>query len=540
MNNLRKSSIDVIGDIPNIREIIKTSDYKKIKESLHESENRLKKSQEIAHLGSWELDVVNNHLYWSDEVYRIFGLKPQEFKATYEAFLEGVHPDDRKAVDAAYSSSIRKDEDSYDIEHRVIRKSDGGIRYVHEKCEHIRDESGRIIRSLGMVHDITERKKLEEELTKRTAKLELLNRSLQEALVKEEALLESMGDAVMAVDQEGRIIALNKQSEKIFGWKAKNTLGQFFFKEFKLEDDAGRFIPRDLRPVQLALSTAKIVRGVYFLIKRGRKRIPLFITAAPITLQGQVVGSITIYRDISQQLAIDRAKDEFLYFASHTLKTPLSAIAWSIENLRDSKVGYSVKQKKALNQIYEQTQRLIKLANDLLEATKLEFGAISHKYEKMDPVTITSNVIKDLKHQIRDKKIKFKFVMDKNLHLYKTYSNAIYMILYNLLSNAIKFTPAGGKVGLKISKIDDQLNLRIWDSGVGIPPQAKEKIFQKLYRADNVKDKFEGSGLGLYIVSGIVDHIGGKITVESEPKKGAAFSITLPEIEVRSRKEAND
>src|SRR5208337_1169123 len=112
------------------------------------SDELLKQSQEIAHLGSWELDLVNNHLSWSDEVYRIFGLKPQEFDATYEAFLEAVHPDDRAAVDSAYSGSVRQGKDTYEIEHRVIRKLDGEVRIVHEKCNHFRDESGRIIRSV--------------------------------------------------------------------------------------------------------------------------------------------------------------------------------------------------------------------------------------------------------------------------------------------------------------------------------------------------------------------------------------------------------
>jgi PAS domain S-box-containing protein len=97
-------------------------------------------------------------------VYRIFGLRPQEFGATYEAFLDRVHPDDRAAVDEAYSGSLREGRDTYEVEHRVVRKSDGEIRFVHEKCEHIRDSSGRIVRSIGMVHDITERKQAEEKL----------------------------------------------------------------------------------------------------------------------------------------------------------------------------------------------------------------------------------------------------------------------------------------------------------------------------------------------------------------------------------------
>ena len=131
---------------------------------LQESETRLKNAQGLAHLGSWTLDLVKNELAWSDEVYRIFGLQPQEFGATYEAFLAAVHPDDRAAVDAAYSDSVRESRDGYEIEHRVVRKDTGEVRVVEEKCEHIRNASGRIIRSSGMVHDITERKRAEEAL----------------------------------------------------------------------------------------------------------------------------------------------------------------------------------------------------------------------------------------------------------------------------------------------------------------------------------------------------------------------------------------
>jgi len=152
---------------------------KRDEEALREGEKRMNRAQEIAHLGSWELDLINNRLSWSDEVYRIFGIQPQEFSATYEAFLEAVHPDDRAAVDAAYSSSLSEGKDNYETEHRVVRKSNGEIRIVHEKCEHIRDGSGRIIRSVGMVHDITKHKQAEKSLEERTLQLEEINRELE-------------------------------------------------------------------------------------------------------------------------------------------------------------------------------------------------------------------------------------------------------------------------------------------------------------------------------------------------------------------------
>lgn len=158
---------------------IDITDRKRAEEALRESEASLKRAQEIAHLGSWELDLVANRLTWSDENYRIFGLQPQEFEATYEAFLEHVHPDDREAVDAAYSGSVRDSLDSYEIEHRVLHKATGEIRFVHEKCYHERDTNGKIIRSLGMIHDITDRKKFENALRTRTEELEIANRDLE-------------------------------------------------------------------------------------------------------------------------------------------------------------------------------------------------------------------------------------------------------------------------------------------------------------------------------------------------------------------------
>ncbi|OHE57289.1 MAG: hypothetical protein A2Z47_12845 [Thermodesulfovibrio sp. RBG_19FT_COMBO_42_12] len=188
--------------------------HKRAEEALCESERRLARSQEIAHLGSWELNLVNNHLFWSDEVYRIFGLQPQEFSATYDAFLEAVHPDDRATVDEAYSRSLRDGRDYYEIEHRVVRKSSGEVRIVYEKCEHIRDESGRIIRSTGMVQDITKRKRLEEELNKYAEHLETLVKERTEELSKAyrefEAFFNYSINPLVFLDRDFNFIRVNE------------------------------------------------------------------------------------------------------------------------------------------------------------------------------------------------------------------------------------------------------------------------------------------------------------------------------------------
>lgn len=129
--------------------------------TLTQNKYLLEEAQSIAHLGSWELDLLSNRLTWSNEVYRIFGINPLEFNPSYEGFLSAIHPEDKHRVAKAYSDSISSGNDTYEIEHRIIRMGTGEIRWVHEKCKHFRDRSGKIVRSIGMIHDITDRKKIE-------------------------------------------------------------------------------------------------------------------------------------------------------------------------------------------------------------------------------------------------------------------------------------------------------------------------------------------------------------------------------------------
>jgi PAS domain S-box-containing protein len=181
-------------------------------EALRESEEGLKRAQAISHLGNWELNVPDNRLMWSDEVYRIFGLKPQEFNATYEAFLEAVHPDDRAAVNEAYSGSLRDGKDTYEIEHRVARKGSGEIRIVHEKCEHFRDKEGKIVRSVGMVQDITERKTAEEALHESEERFRVIAEAspIQISVGREE---------------DGTILFTNPEYDRAFGFARKALIG---------------------------------------------------------------------------------------------------------------------------------------------------------------------------------------------------------------------------------------------------------------------------------------------------------------------------
>ncbi|HEU5071250.1 MAG TPA: PAS domain S-box protein [Verrucomicrobiae bacterium] len=212
LKNADGKIIGLVGIARNITE------RKTAAERLRKSDERLRRSESIAHVGGWELDLATHGLTWSDEVYRIFGMERQESGVAYDEFLERVHPEDRAAVATAYSDSVRDGRDTYEIEHRVIRKSTGEVRIVHEKCEHVRDANGQIVRSVGMVQDITERRlaaqQLErayERLTRRglllktmVRQLKVSHKELKEAQLQliQAAKLESLGTLAAGVAHE--------------------------------------------------------------------------------------------------------------------------------------------------------------------------------------------------------------------------------------------------------------------------------------------------------------------------------------------------
>ncbi len=160
---------------------------------------QLSRAQHIAGLGSWELDVVNDVLTWSDEVYNIFGVTKEGFYPSYKAFLEMVYPDDIELVHKAYQNSVRDGNDYYEIEHRIIRKNTGELRYLYEKCNHEKNVSGKIIRSLGMVHDITDQKNIDFKLQKNNERLNILSEISGNLLASEnpQQLINSLCTRVM-------------------------------------------------------------------------------------------------------------------------------------------------------------------------------------------------------------------------------------------------------------------------------------------------------------------------------------------------------
>jgi PAS domain S-box-containing protein len=219
---------------------------------LRRSESRLNKAQQIAHVGSWEFDVAANRVAWSDEVYRIFGLKPQEFDATYEAFLASVHPDDRTAVDAAFTVSLREKRDGYRIEHRIVKRDTGENRTVLSQCEHLRDAAGQVIRSVGTVHDITELKQIEETLRDSEERFRLI---VDEAPI-----------GIVLAGLDGRYIRVNEAFCEIVGYSSAELTGMDF-RRITPRDDVEKDLATQAQAVQRKI--AKYRREKHYIRKDG-------------------------------------------------------------------------------------------------------------------------------------------------------------------------------------------------------------------------------------------------------------------------------
>lgn len=186
-------------------------------------------------------------------------------------------------------------------------------------------------------------------------------------------------------------------------------------------------------------------------------------------------------------------------------------------------------QKKYLQEVYVGSQRMVELVNALLNVSRLDLGTFEINPTQTDIPKVVKSLIQELSPQIKIKKQIINEIYDNNLQLFLADESLLRMILQNLLSNAVKYTPVGGSILVEVKIIDDQLRLKVADSGMGIPKSQQSKIFSKLFRADNAKQsETEGTGLGLYIIKSIVDQAGGEVWFESEENKGTTFYVSFP------------
>ena len=357
------------------------------------------------------------------------------------------------------------------------------------------------------------------------------NRKISIERDEKEIILNNIGDGVFVIDSQFKIILINKMAQHLCGHKnMSKIIGRRYNEILRFVDEETGKEKDDF--IKKTIQTGKIQKMANhtMLIRKDETRIPVADSSAPLkNKRGGVIGCVVVFRDVTQEKAVDKAKTEFVSLASHQLRTPLSIIKWYAEILLEEDAGkLKTKQKEYLKEIYNGNQRMINLVNALLSVSRLELGTLSIYPEPLSITTIVDKLINEFEFKINEKKIKLVKKYDKlpKIDLDKA---LIRIIFQNLISNAVKYTPVGGKINLKILRKDNRIEISVKDNGMGIPEKQQDQIFVKLFRADNAKtENINGTGLGLYIVKSILDNCGGKIRFKSKENEGSTFYVSLP------------
>lgn len=358
-----------------------------------------------------------------------------------------------------------------------------------------------------------------------------LNREAEEERAKDLALLSSLGEGIIVLDKNGKIVKANPMAESLVGWKTAEMKGKTWDDLVPLVDESGKRILVTERASQRVLKTKKgYSNDRYFYVRKDGQKFPVGTTAAPVIVNGEVIGVIKVFRDISREKYIDKAKSEFVSLASHQLRTPLSSVKWFSELLLNGDAGeLSHEQKEYVNNIFLSNERMIDLVNALLNISRIESGRIIVDPTPTDLGVLVREIVKELEFSIKEKNLQLEISVDENLKKINVDPKLIRQVYMNILSNAIKYTPSGGAIKVGIAISGDEVLSHVTDNGYGIPKREQNRVFQKFYRGENVvKVEIGGTGLGLYLAKAIIDSSKGKIWFESEEGRGTTFWFTLP------------
>lgn len=358
---------------------------------------------------------------------------------------------------------------------------------------------------------------------------------------KSTAILSSIGDGVFAVDMQGRITVFNPVAQAISGVSEADAMGKYYGDVLRFEyEKTGKindvFIRKALHGHVTSMSNHTVI------VTSDGHRVPVADSAAPIRNASDVmIGAIVVFRDVSKEYELDKAKTEFVSLASHQLRTPLSAINWYGEMLLGGDAGKLNKdQHEYIKEIFEGSQRMVELVNSLLDVSRLEVGKLPNQPAPTSLQQLVENMEKELQVEVKEKALTLTADL-KNISNVTADPKQLRIIVQNLMSNAVKYTDKKGSVHVTLRRATDK-DVRVaklktgnyWffsvkDDGYGIPISEQAKIFGKLFRADNVRKlDVEGTGLGLYIVKEVVDKMGGRVWFESIEGKGTTFYVVAP------------
>jgi len=281
--------------------------------------------------------------------------------------------------------------------------------------------------------------------------------------------------------------------------------------------------------LMMGLITVIAMTATYFISKNYDSPEVLVLAESIVVAVIFIIGN-SVISGVEQIARLNKMKTEFVFVASHQLRTPISAISWETELMLSKRsVGLNDKQKESLKTISLLSARMTRLVGDLLDVSRIDQGRLMLKKEKVNLGKIIEDVLKITLPLADAKKIKMIFEKKEKVPLVMGDQEKLKLAVENLISNAVKYTLNHGKVEIRLVKNNDNLIFSVKDNGVGIPAEQQKMVFNKFFRSDNVvKYQTEGTGLGLYIAKNVVEQSGGKIWFQSIESVGTIFSFSMP------------
>lgn len=527
--------IDANGRVKGIFALVEDiTDKKQAEEALRKSQANLAAAQRLAHMGSWEFDLLDmenvnsNELRWSDECFRVFGYEPGSIKPTNDLFFSLVPPEDRDKIIQTVGQAIQN-KTEYSIEHRIIRP-DGSEGIVHELGEAVYDVHGKPLKMVGTVQDITQSKRTEQ----------LLRRSEE----RYRAIVESQSEMVTRIHIDGTILFANGAYARTRGTIPEALIGANFWNFVPETDrDAVRAMLSRLSP-----STSEIRIENRFETADGTRWTLWTNRALSFDAQGHPLEIQSTGIDITDRKKIEEALlaqsnelakanealvksnvelEQFAYVSSHDLKEPLRKISSFSQLLASRYDGrLDAEADQFIHHITDSVLRMQSLIDDLLSYSRV--GKIDDRIRWFELSEVFSETVSDLQTLIAESGAE---VTSETLPKIKGSRREVQQVLQNLISNGIKFRgemPPRIRVSCRLT--GDEWVIGVHDNGIGIEEKYFAQIFRVFQRLHG-RDKYPGTGIGLAICKKIVEKNGGKIWVTSELGKGSSFFFTLPVVE---------
>lgn len=414
----------------------------------------------------------------------------------------------------------------------------GAILLYHAEPEHFTPEHQRMLDTIAsQVAAALSNAEMFRLLREAAERLSKMLRAQQLEAAKSQAILEGVADGVMVTDASGEIILFNAAAERILQIERTDIIGRSVSQMSGILGLAGTSWSE--LTARWGQGSAQVGEDVLYDEQLEIEERVISMRVAPVTRQGAFEGTVAVFRDITKDVEVDRMKSEFVSSVSHELRTPMTSIKGYIDLLYSGMAGpVSDEQKRFLQIVKTNADRLTLLVNDLLDISRIETGRLRLSIEAVDPVNVINTVIANHLPETVRREQKLTCAIEGLLPHVSADPARMIQILTNLVSNAIYYTPAGGTITISTEVIGGFLHIHVQDTGVGIKEEDKAKLFSRFFRADTpLVQARSGTGLGLTIVKSIVELHGGEIWFESTFGQGSRFSFCLP-LADQSRAEA--